>query len=175
MLISYHHKCPVHIGWAGCSQPSRIAAMSHLFTMIFFILEVSPHQSLANVLTSPFFKIFCHRSACRSNTIYCGSLLVAKLHFPFVSQFFFPTEPCSVRREVSVTFPAAFKRRVVTISNQLGARLYVNEGCAWARWWFRKCYIFQGWLLAGVLLHIWLIPLLIPESCKCWLLARLNN
>lgn len=95
MLISYHHKCPVHIGWAGCSLPSRIAAMSHLFTMIFFILEVSPHQSLANVLTSPFFKIFCHRSACRSNTIYCGSLLVAKLHFPFVRQFFFPTEPCS--------------------------------------------------------------------------------
>lgn len=71
-----------------------------------------------------FLKIFCHGSACRSNRIYCHSHLLPGFSLSGWAAF--------SKEETSVTSPAAFKRRAVTISNQLGTYLHVNEACVWA-------------------------------------------
>ena len=125
MLISLHYRavpeCPFHIGCSPAS--SRCSDVPLVYSdFFFFLFGARPHiNSWRTSSRRPFFEIYATARRADQTEF---TALVAKLRFflPFVCQFF-------SRGETSVTFPAAFKRRAVTISNQLGAYLYVNEGC----------------------------------------------
>lgn len=120
-LISNHYsrqltcpKCPFHIGWAGCSLPFAWCNNVHLVYYDFFFFF---HINFWRTSSRHHFSHFCHSSACGSDRIYCSSHSLPG----FIFHLFVSVSGRALlsRGETSVTFPAAFKGRVVTISNQL--------------------------------------------------------
>lgn len=126
----------------------RVAAMSHLFTMIYlFVWQTSSHQFFWRMSSHHHFSDFCHISACRSNRIYCCSHLLPSFIFHLFVRFFSLAEPCSAEGRHQWHFLQHLKGgllpSLISWVHIFMLMKAVHDG-------LEKSDIYRGWLLAGV-------------------------